>query len=133
MAANSKTYYNPTITTFNSVARKGVLAITVNEGGTPIQSAADSEGFNSVAGIGDRGAGGSISFRDPVEARAFMAATGTLVASFSGLGGAAALTLTIVGVQPVSVGTNVGHNAPSNCSVAFIAAKDDGTNPVTLA
>jgi hypothetical protein len=133
MAANSKTYYNPTITTFNSVARKGVTAITVNESGAGITSTADAEAFNSVAGIGDRGVSGSISFRDPVEARAFMAATGTLIASFAGLAGAAALTLTITGVQPLSVGTNVSHNAASNCSVSFIAAKDDGTQPVTLA
>lgn len=133
MAANSKTYYNPTITTFNSVARKGVLSISYSKSASGIASAADAEAFNSVAGKGDTAVSGSITFRDPSEAEAFLAATGTLIASFAGLAGAAALTLTIVGVQPLTISTNVGHNSPSTTTVTFHAAKDDGTTPVTLA
>lgn len=127
------TYHEPRDVTLGGTALAGVLEMRYGVTGDPVTAAGDAQTHASVVVRGPGVCRGELVFRDPVGAQTAAGRSGTLTARLQGLAGAADKTLTIHGVRVLSEQGNVPRTGQGGCVVGFAAARDDGTDPVSLA
>jgi hypothetical protein len=126
-------YHNPQSVSIGSTSITGVVSITVAQSFQEIHAAADADAFESVARLTTGRTSGTITLVDPVQAQAVAGATGTLTFTWTNVKGTTNKTVTIANCSIGGWDGTVGRDAASSAKLAFIAGKDDGTNPVSVA
>ncbi|MCY2930402.1 MAG: hypothetical protein NTV86_13060 [Planctomycetota bacterium] len=127
------TYHDPRDVTLGGTALAGVLEIRYGVTAEPVTAGGDGQTHASVVVRGPGVCRGELVFRDPVGAQTAAGRGGTLTARLQGLAGAADRTLTIRGVRVLSEEGHVSRTRQGGCLVRFAAARDDGTDPVSVA
>jgi hypothetical protein len=126
------TYHDPQNVTLGGTGLSGVSEIHYGVEAEPLVAAGDGQTHASVIARGGAVCRGEIAFGDPVQARAAVGRSGTLTARLKGIAGAADKTLTIRGVRIMAEHARVPRAAAAGGTVRFVAAADDGTDPVSL-
>ncbi|KKK62757.1 hypothetical protein LCGC14_3001120 [marine sediment metagenome] len=117
-----------------SQAVTDVLSIDWGEDRVVINGRADDDVYDTIAEFGGATVSGGVTFRDPAQAAAFADQSGSLSATFTGLGGGADKTLTITNCSTGGVRNAVGHDGMANATVPFAARSSDGaTSPISYA
>ena len=116
-----------------SQAVTDVLSIEWGEDRSAINGRADGDVYDTIAEYGGATVGGSVTFRDPVQAASFANKSGTLSCTLTGLGGGSDRTLTITNCVSGGVRNMASHDAIAGATVPFTARSADGTtSPVSI-
>ena len=110
-----------------------VLSIDWGEDRSAINGRADDDLYDTIAEYGGATVGGSVTFRDPVQAATFAGKSGTLSCCFKGMAGGGDKTLTIANCTTGGARNSGAHDAIASATVPFTARSSDGsTSPVSL-
>jgi hypothetical protein len=126
-------YHSPKNVTLGGTAITGVTAIAVSQMYGELHAAADADVHESVAVHTTGRTAGTLSLLDPVQAQAAGGLSGTLVFTWTNAAGSNDKTVTITGCSMAGWDGQVGRDQASRAVLKFVAAKPDGTNPVSIA
>lgn len=128
-------YHNPKNVMLGATPITGVVAVAVSQAYGELHAAADTDVHESIAVHTTGRTTGTIALLDPVQAQAVAGLAGTLSFVWSNAAGAPAgdKTVTITGCSMAGWEGQVGRDQASRAVLQFVAAKTDGTNPVSIA
>ena len=126
-------YHDPQDVTLGGTALTGVLEVRYAVTAEPTTAVGDAQTHASVVIRGPGACRGELVFCDPVQAQVAAGRGGTLTAKLRALAGGVDRTLTIQGVRVLVEEGQVAQAGQAGCRVRFAAAKDDGTDPASVA
>ena len=133
MANNYEVYHNPTSVTIGSTSVTGVQSITISQPRSEIHSAGDADTHESVAVYSTVRTTGTIILADPFQADSIAGSSGTLSFTWTDVRGSTNKVVTVSDCQLGGWSSEVARNDASVAVVPFIAASEDGTDPVSIA
>jgi hypothetical protein len=133
MANSYEVYHNPKTVTIGSTSITGVQSITISQPRTEVHSAGDADAYESVAVYSTARTTGAIVLADPLQADSVAGSSGTLSFVWTDVRGTTDKTVTVSGCQLGGWSSEVARNDASVAVVPFIAASEDGTDPVSIA
>jgi hypothetical protein len=126
-------YHNPKNVMLGTTPITGVVAVAVSQAYGELHAAADTDVHESVAVHTTGRTTGTIALLDPVQAQAVGGLSGTLTFVWTNAAGANDKTVTITGCSMAGWDGQVGRDQASRAVLKFVAAKADGSNPVSIA